>query len=82
MNKGFNAIDVNKEFYLLNKQDIEGEILKYFDECITYWRDWQKVDDKLSDAYVMAKISKEYTKNGMELFTPNTAKQNGHYVAI
>ena len=65
MNKGFNATDVNKEFCLLNKQDIEGEILKYFDECITYWRDWQKVDGKLSDTDVMVKISEEYIKNCM-----------------
>ena len=50
---------------LLNKQDIEGEILKYFDECITYWRDWQKVDGKLSDTDVMVKISEEYIKNCM-----------------
>lgn len=26
--------------------------------------------------------AEEYTRNGMELFTPNTAKQNGRYVAI
>ena len=65
MNKGFNATDVNKEFCLLNKQDIEGEILKYFDECITYWRDWQKLDRKLSDTDVMVKISEEYIKNCM-----------------
>ena len=26
--------------------------------------------------------AEEYTRSGMELFTPNTAKQNGRYVAI
>ena len=26
--------------------------------------------------------AEEYTRNGMELFTPNTAKQNGRYLAI
>ena len=26
--------------------------------------------------------AEEYTRNGMELFTPNTAKQNGRYIAI
>jgi len=50
---------------LLNKQDIEADVLKYFYECITYWRDWQKVDEKLSDVEVMAKVSEEYIKNCM-----------------
>lgn len=73
---GYQAKKYFKELVrLLNKQDIDGEILKYFDECITYWRDWQKVDDKLSDADVMAKISEEYTKNGMLVILDELANE-------
>ena len=60
---------------LLNKQEIEGEILKYFDECIAYWRDWQKVEDNSSNVEVIAKISEEYIKNCMLVIIDELANE-------
>ena len=60
---------------LLNKQELEGEILKYFDECISYWKDWQKIDRYLSNAEVMIKISEEYIKNCMLVIIDELANE-------
>lgn len=49
--------------------------MKYFDECIIYWRDWQKVDGKLSDTDVMAKIREEYIKNCMLVILDELANE-------
>ncbi|MGM9878622.1 MAG: hypothetical protein ACI31R_01150 [Bacilli bacterium] len=74
-NKG-NGYQAKKYFKnlvkLLNKKDIEGEILKYFNECITYWRDWQKVDDKLSNTDIITKVNEEYSKNCMLVILMNS----------
>lgn len=60
---------------LLDRKDIEGDVLKYFNECLAYWRDWQKVDDKLSDVEAMKRISEEYIKNCMLVIIDELANE-------
>lgn len=60
---------------LFNRQNLEGEILKYFNECIEYWRDWQKVDEKLTNIEVMRRISEEYIKNCMLVIIDELANE-------
>lgn len=60
---------------LLKKQELAGVTLKYFDECIAYWRDWQKVDEKSSNIEVMSRISEEYIKNCMLVIIDELANE-------
>lgn len=60
---------------LLDRKDIEGEVLKYFNECLAYWRDWQKVDIKLTDVEAMKRISEEYIKNCMLVIIDELANE-------
>lgn len=60
---------------LLNRKDLEGVVLKYFDECLAYWRDWQKIDEKLTDTEAMRRISEEYIKNCMLVIIDELANE-------
>lgn len=84
-NKG-NGYQAKKYFKalarLLDKKDIEGEVLKYFNECIAYWKDWQKVDEKLSNAEAIKRISEEYIKNCMLVIIDELANEGYHVRTI